>query len=296
MDTEYLREFILLAEVRSYQNVADELCVSTSALSRHIKTLETELGADLFIRTTRCVELSQYGAEFLAYAKSAILAYDEGRKKITQLTKVHPDALIVGANYRITKIINEFSAKNKDIQVNVIEIFNDADKPNSIQEMVSDGRVNIGIVKSDEPPGDGFESFLYLKDRFAAVLPASHRLSKRKKINIQELKKEKWIMLPEASSDYELALSLCHSAGFAPNVVLHNSTGSSIANYVGMGLGVSLLWKRAITQTPQSSVVVVDIEPTVSHSVYLCFKKDRRLAECEKLFCDFVKAKSARMR
>ena len=57
MNTEYLKEFVVLAETKNFWEASDRLYMNQSTLSKHIKSLENELGVDLFLRTTRRVDL-----------------------------------------------------------------------------------------------------------------------------------------------------------------------------------------------------------------------------------------------
>ena len=64
MNTDYLKEFVVLAETKNFWEASDRLYMNQSTLSKHIKNLETDLGVDLFSRTTRRVELTSYGQAF----------------------------------------------------------------------------------------------------------------------------------------------------------------------------------------------------------------------------------------
>ena len=72
MEIEYIRQFALLARDCHFQSAADELFISQSTLSKHIAALEKELGQKLFHRTTRQVELTDFGRAFLPYAEKII--------------------------------------------------------------------------------------------------------------------------------------------------------------------------------------------------------------------------------
>lgn len=78
MNTENLKEFIVLAETKNFWEASERLYMNQSTLSKHIKNLESELGISLFTRTTRRVELTNYGRIFLPYAKSVIRSEFEG--------------------------------------------------------------------------------------------------------------------------------------------------------------------------------------------------------------------------
>lgn len=69
MNLDYIREFCALADLRKFSEAAEISYISQSALSKHIKSLEAELGAPLFYRTAHCVILTEFGEAFLPYAK-----------------------------------------------------------------------------------------------------------------------------------------------------------------------------------------------------------------------------------
>lgn len=69
MNLDYIREFCALADLRKFSEAAEVSFISQSALSKHIKALEAELGAPLFYRTAHCVILTEFGEAFLPYAK-----------------------------------------------------------------------------------------------------------------------------------------------------------------------------------------------------------------------------------
>ena len=48
MNTEYLKEFVVLAETKNFWEASDRLYMNQSTLSKHIKSLENELGINLF--------------------------------------------------------------------------------------------------------------------------------------------------------------------------------------------------------------------------------------------------------
>ena len=61
MDINYFKEFVVLAQTGNFMEAADILYSSQSTLSKHIKSMESELGVPLFDRTTRKVKISKYG-------------------------------------------------------------------------------------------------------------------------------------------------------------------------------------------------------------------------------------------
>ncbi|MEV5989306.1 LysR family transcriptional regulator [Streptomyces sp. NPDC052051] len=77
VDPRLLRAFLAVAEELHFTRAAARLYVAQQALSRDIRRLERELGAELFVRTTRQVTLAPDGERLLPYARRVLDAQDE---------------------------------------------------------------------------------------------------------------------------------------------------------------------------------------------------------------------------
>ncbi|WP_406401975.1 LysR family transcriptional regulator [Streptomyces sp. NBC_00879] len=77
LDPRLLRAFVAVADELHFTRAAARLYVAQQALSRDIRRLERELGAELFVRTTRQVTLTGDGERLLPYARGVLQAQDE---------------------------------------------------------------------------------------------------------------------------------------------------------------------------------------------------------------------------
>ncbi|MEV8014815.1 LysR family transcriptional regulator [Streptomyces sp. NPDC086554] len=77
VDPRLLRAFVVVAEELHFTRAAARLYVAQQALSRDVRRLERELGADLFARTTRQVTLTAEGERLLPYARRVLEAQDD---------------------------------------------------------------------------------------------------------------------------------------------------------------------------------------------------------------------------
>ncbi|MBA5601349.1 LysR family transcriptional regulator [Pectobacterium aroidearum] len=75
MEFHHLRCFLAVAEELHFAKAAERLHVDQSPLSRTIKELEEELGAQLFVRTTRSTRLTRAGKLFLEHVPRVLLPY-----------------------------------------------------------------------------------------------------------------------------------------------------------------------------------------------------------------------------
>ncbi|MDV9192779.1 LysR family transcriptional regulator [Streptomyces sp. SR27] len=94
LDPRLLRAFTAVAEELHFTRAAARLYVAQQALSRDIRRLERELGAELFVRTTRQVTLTPEGERLLPYARRVLTAHDE----LTEAFGAAPRPLLVDLN------------------------------------------------------------------------------------------------------------------------------------------------------------------------------------------------------
>src|SRR3978361_37260 len=94
--------FLSVAQHRNFRRAAAELGVTPSAISQAVRTLETRVGAALFLRTTRSVGLTEAGERFLSRAKpafeelvaAAVVARDLGQRPTGRLPLPAPPAVM----------------------------------------------------------------------------------------------------------------------------------------------------------------------------------------------------------
>src|SRR3954452_6462946 len=79
MELRHLRYFVAIAEEQSFTRAAERLWVAQPGLSTQIRRLEEELGAKLFERHTRGVDLTDAGRVFLGRARTALAAADDAQ-------------------------------------------------------------------------------------------------------------------------------------------------------------------------------------------------------------------------
>lgn len=91
MSDVHIRSFVVLAEEGAFVRAAPRLFVTQPPLSRRIQALEAELGATLFERGARGVELTEAGRAFLPHARRILAAHAEAKRAVRQ--RGEPDAL-----------------------------------------------------------------------------------------------------------------------------------------------------------------------------------------------------------
>ena len=88
-----LHIFIAIADNRSFRQASEKLNRSQSAVSMQIKQLEDQIGAALFHRTTRRVELTAEGLKLLTFARRALGEWENGLREIREAVDIQRGTL-----------------------------------------------------------------------------------------------------------------------------------------------------------------------------------------------------------
>lgn len=100
MDTQNLRTFLVLAEVKNFTQTADQLFVAQSTVTNRIAELERQIGKKLFKRDNKTVVLTNEGNLFLRYAKRMIDLEESSVKEINSV-KQYANMLRIGSTNTI---------------------------------------------------------------------------------------------------------------------------------------------------------------------------------------------------
>ena len=126
MDLDTLREFANLYETLRFQETADRLCVSQSALIKHIHKLGEELGISLFDRSTRSVRPNVFSETFSPYAEQIVRTDEEARRALKDLGKSRKAHLRLAfpstcSQYGIVEIISTFAKPSPQFHTHIAE-------------------------------------------------------------------------------------------------------------------------------------------------------------------------------
>jgi LysR family glycine cleavage system transcriptional activator len=130
----YLRAFEAVARRLSFSEAADELFVTQSAISRQIKGLEEELGAALFVRATRHVEMTQSGQILLRSVEAGLQKIDASVRQIRQARSRKRVSVTTFASFGSLWLLPRIEAFQRlhpdiDIRVSATDTIADLDDP-----------------------------------------------------------------------------------------------------------------------------------------------------------------------
>ena len=83
---------------------------------------------------------------------------------------------------------------------------------------------------------------------------------------------------------YRLGTSACEQSGFEPKIAYTDHNLGNLCDLVSQGMGVALLMKQLALYHSSPKIAIVDISPSVSTQISLCYLKDVELSDAAKHF------------
>ena len=300
MNTEFLKEFLVLAETKNFWEASERLYMNQSTLSKHIKSLENDLAVELFARTTRRVELTAYGQAFLPYARAIARIEFEGTVAIKRLQNIENGLLTIATipsmpQYQITMFLARFQSQYPDATVRITE-----DDSKNLLEYLMNESCELIFTREDKLTFE--KNFMtnnqivhipYIKDKMVALLPINHPLSEEKSVTLQQLKDEKFCFIKEGSLMHEICMEACQNAGFIPNIIFTSHRIDAILDMVTNQDCIALLMDKH-TELPDKAAVpedvpwtTVPVTPEINSQISLCYRNDKPLSETDQKFVNF---------
>lgn len=291
MDISYFREFVILAETKNYWAAAERLFIGQSSLSKHIKTLENQLGAPLFERTSRKVELTEFGQLMLPYAHSISKLQNEYQAEAYNYLHVGLETLRIAsipamAQYNITDTLLAFQLEYPSVQVHTTE-----DDTIVIRDALLNGECDLAFLRDSDiylehDPDKEVQlvKLQFCQDKLVAVLPRNHPLAQAGHLELSQLSGEDFALIKQGSMPYKLCIHACQSAGFTPHVVFSSHHIDGILDMVTKGNCAALLFSNHVDY-PLDSVLsiappfsVIPILPEIQSTIHLAYLKNQPLS------------------
>lgn len=271
-----LQAFVVTAEKSSFRLAADALFLSAPALSRRVERLESALGVRLLERTTRSVELTAVGQEFLQEARSALAGLDLAVQRVNDQVHLRRGRVTVAcipsvASHVLPRVLRAFAVAQPEVQVHVMD-----ESARQVLDAVMQGAADFGLsFTGSQESALRFEALT--RERYVLAMQRSHRWARRKEIAWSELAGQRLVSVSRDSAN-RLLLDQATADLPDPPVAWYecNHVAGALALVEG-GLGLAVVPQLALP--PDHSVVcgVPLTEPDLWRTLGLLQRRDHTL-------------------
>lgn len=244
MDFAQVQYFLAIAQTKRFWKAAERSYVSQSSLSKQIKSLEEELGVELFVRGPSGVSLTPAGETFLLFAERAYQDYEDVLLQLnefdsTSRMRIRIGGLPLTTEYELHATLSDFQVDHLDTQIDFYE-----EDQSSLKMRLDINQLDVAILRTDSLSADQYDWIPLFKDEFVVVCNPDHGFCDRAQVPIEELKNEHFVLLDHHSVAHSAFVSECRRAGFVPNVKYRHSRHNPLLVAVARGLGISVLPSR----------------------------------------------------
>lgn len=194
MDLDGIRTFVVAAELGQFQSAADELGISSQAVSKRVATLERDIAAILLLRTAHGVQLTHDGHAFLPHARDLLRAAGRARQSVRPGNR----ALRVDVTHlRIapSAVLEEFHLAHPDLGVDVVTLADNnlAGALAAVQSGAVDASFRAVTTRANDMPS-GVSTVRVLDDELELLVGPRHPLAAETSIEPSRLEGHRiWI-------------------------------------------------------------------------------------------------------
>jgi DNA-binding transcriptional LysR family regulator len=237
-----LLAFIAVAEELHFGRAAQRLHISQPPLSQQIRQFEEEVGATLFERTTRSVQLTPAGRLLLERAHLLQADIDAALHRVRQYSVGEEGLLSLGFShstvYRVLpNVLRLYRQACPKVELELRQLTSDV-----LSEEVRRGRLDIAILRpSSVMDYTGLSAKVIAEDPMVLVLPLGHPLALYQKVPITSLQDQPWVgyAAQGARHFHEIEEKLFNAANVQPDIK-HLSMLPTLLALVEAGVGIAL--------------------------------------------------------
>jgi DNA-binding transcriptional LysR family regulator len=258
MDIPTLKTFLAVAQERSFSRAAAKVHRTQPAVSQAIRRLESDLGEQLFDRTSKSGTLTDAGRVLHNYGQRLVRLAEETESAMRELRDLQRGRVLIGANeaavHTLLPLIGRFRERYQEIAIDVRRV-----PARQIAVEVQQGSLDFGAL-TFHPTESGLHEIVVGSDELVLLVHPEHALAARRQVNMEELASEPVVAHNDPSPARERVLRLFAQRHITLNMVIALPSLDGIKRAVESRLGVALLPRRcAITEIATGRLVAVPV-------------------------------------
>jgi DNA-binding transcriptional LysR family regulator len=241
MELRQLEHFLAVAEERHFTRAAELLRISQSGLSASIRALETELGATLFTRSTRRVELTQAGKALLEESMRTVASATAAREAVAAIRDVLRGTLSIGTEeclgvVDLPRELASFRAQHAGVAIHL----GFSGSAQLLDELAVNA-IDLAFVAVCGPMPQGVTLRTVSTEPFVVLCHPDDKLASRESVSIAELAGETFVGFQEDWAARVLVNRAFAAAGLDHRVELEVNDVHTLLDLVGYGLGIAIV-------------------------------------------------------
>jgi DNA-binding transcriptional LysR family regulator len=289
MDLQRLRTFRTVATLMNFNQAADVLHYAQSTVSVQIKTLETEVGAELFARIGKRVTLTQAGEKLLNYTHRLLAIEEEalaevaGKKgPVSHISLRVPQTI---ATYHFTGVFRDFLPRFPHVRFDMSSC-----ALYSLEHELGIGTVDVAFLLTDSIQAADLNVEMLKAEPLCVVAVPGHRLTRKRRVGYKDLRDET-VFLPKADCGYRMVFEQSLAAARVDTArIIESNSLEAIKQWVAAGLGVTVIPEISVrSEMKQGRLTALSWGEDIETAVIMIWHKDKWLSPVLEDFMDTVR-------
>jgi DNA-binding transcriptional LysR family regulator len=241
MELRQLEAFVAVAEERNFTRAAERLFVAQSGLSATIRSLEKELRAPLFVRTTRRVELTPAGAALLTEARRTLASARAAAEVVEAVEGLERGSLTLGVMqaswlFDLAGLLARFRAAYPGIQIRLRQA-----SSAEMARLLDEGVLDLIFTTAPDDTSERVQTLPLVQSPLVVVCARGDPLDGRHTVRLHTIADRNQVGFPPGYGVRTQADRAIHAAGGEPRVDLEVNDTTTLLDLVEAGLGIAIL-------------------------------------------------------
>ncbi|MFW0794435.1 LysR substrate-binding domain-containing protein [Gordonia sp. CPCC 205515] len=276
MEIHQITAFLAVADELHFGRAAQRLRVAQPPLSRTIKQLEKELGAELFVRSTRRVQLTEAGAALVGPAQRILDDCRLAELAVATSGRGRTGRVRVGfAGSSSHQLVATWARLVRRTHPGIELVLDSSAYAAEALNKLLDGTYDIALARwMFDPPA--ITSRVIAHEQIVIGLPRAHRLADDDAVAMGDLADERWVTLPAdpGSVTRDLLVRFAYEAGFVPRIVQSAPDSFSLTALVAAEVGATLTVSSVAGNITNDDVVFLPLRDAPVLDVRLAWRED----------------------
>ncbi|MBB6693229.1 LysR family transcriptional regulator [Cohnella xylanilytica] len=293
MNVQQLRVLQKAASCRTVTEAAAELGLKQPTVSFHLRKLEEAFGVELFRKQAGRLALTDAGEGLLPYARKITALVEEAEQLMKEYREEGRGKLRIGASYTpATYFLPAYLAEFQQRFPNALPLLT-VKQAGGALAMLHGYEVDVAIVSLPDEPYPDLNVVKLTDDELKLALSPRHPLASRKKISIEDLRREPFLVHETGSTSRELSESWAKENGLQWHIRMELGAIETIKESVKHGIGIGILpWRSFLKEAGAGELVMRDLPGHVRRrTISLAFRKEEALVPQASQFISFMRSK-----
>ncbi|MUG72639.1 LysR family transcriptional regulator [Paenibacillus validus] len=313
MELRQLQYALQIAIDKNFSRAAEKLHIAQPSLSQQLSKLEKEIGVLLFQRTTNSVEVTYAGSLFVEKAQKILDTVEQLKKEMEDISQMRKGRLVVGSlpitgAHVLPLVLPVFQERYPEIDVVLVE-----ETTRNLEHLTASGQADISLL-SLPLFDDALAYEPVIEEEIVLAVPPQHPLAAKaaeaapgeggdawtdqlrplsgadrsvQPVDIGLLRNEPFIALKKGQGFRQIAIELCGSAGFSPNIVFESSNIETVQSLVAAGMGIAFV-PHMVSRGRWSKLApaYLPLQSRPTRTLVVAYRKGRYLSKAVEAFME----------